>query len=156
MRLSSFVVLLGMTAASLTGCSKDKEQCQQVALAVIDADNAYHDLKNAAGHGDRAAFEKARKALEAATAKLSAIEVTGSSLEAESTQATKKNYAAGVAKVVPAYEKLLEAVEKTPDLGKKYSGGVAPLSAVPEGKSVADDDSELSAEGSSIRSRKCQ
>ena len=154
--MKPFLPLVLATLVAFTGCSKDKEQCHALALAVTEADNAYADLSAAAARGKRAEFEKASKEFEAAVAKVGALEITGESLRAQSNTSTKKRYVSAAPKIVPAYSHLLEAVEKNPKLGEKHQGGVAFLLStddVPEDVKEADETVKVT--GKVTRSVKC-
>lgn len=113
----------------LAGCSKDKEQCQAVALAAGDLDNSFAELRSAAEVGNQASFAVARGQLTAALGKLAALEVSGSSLMAGGLRASKEEIAEKLPPAIDGYAKLLAAVKQNPNLGQAYSGGRPPLSA---------------------------
>lgn len=154
LRATSLVLAL---LVGLAACSKDKEQCHALALAVLEADNAYTELSATAARGNRAGFEKASKEFDAAVAKIGAVEITGKSLAAEGNASTKANYLKAAPKIVPAYRHLLEAVEKNPKLGQKHAGGVAFLLSTDDvPQDVQDADSQVKVAGGVTRSTKCE
>ncbi|MBS2027642.1 MAG: hypothetical protein JST54_07050 [Deltaproteobacteria bacterium] len=113
----------------LAGCSKDKEQCQAMALAAADLDNGLSELRSAAEVGNQAGFDAAKGQLTAGMGKLATLEVSGSSPSAETLRGAKKELAEELPQAIDGYQKLLAAVEKKPNLGQAYSGGRPPLSA---------------------------
>jgi len=113
----------------LAGCSKDKEQCQAIALAAGDLDNSFAELRSAAEVGNQASFDAARGQLTAGLGKLAGVEVSGSSLMAEGLRGAKKEISEQLPPAIDGYAKLLAAVKQNPNLGQAYSGGRPPLSA---------------------------
>lgn len=141
----------------LVGCSKEKEQCHALVLAVTEADNAYTDLSAAAARGKRPEFERASKEFEAAVGKIGAVAVNAGSMRGEELSSTKGRYLQAAPKIVPAYRHLLEAVEKDPKLGEKFSGGVPPLSAAGDvSTDVTEADNEVTVLGRVTRQMKCE
>jgi hypothetical protein len=150
---AALVCLLVIVAS---GCSHDREECQAVSLALVTADGAFLEMASAAARGNRDGFERARADFEGATRAVGAIEVSGSSLLAEATASTRDRYTAAASRVVPAYVRLLEVVEATPQIGERYSGGVPPLSAGGALDPATDEaDSELRALGTVARTDTC-
>jgi hypothetical protein len=152
--LGPLLVAVNLMAVS---CSQGEEQCRALVLAMTEADGGYVELSRAAARGNRPKFEQATRDFDAALAKLSAVELSGSGLRAEERAFQRKRYLDNAPKVVPAYRRLLEAVEKNPDLGKKHMDGVAYLGSLDDlPKEVEDADRELEVAGRLTRDTKCE
>ena len=109
------------------------------------------------GSWQRPKFELATTEFDTALAKLSALELSGSGHRAEERAFQRKRYLENAPKVLPAYRRLLEAVEKDPDLGKKHMDGVAYLGSLEElPKDVQEADLELEVAGRLTRDAKCE
>lgn len=112
------------------GCSNVKEQCQAVALASAEADNAFQTMLKTAERGKRGEFEKSRREFEAAIRKLSDVEVTGDSMLAVALRKEQEEVAAIATKVAPAFEKFLEAIEKDPEAQIDYPRDTANMMSI--------------------------
>lgn len=140
----------------VSGCSRDKEKCHALVLAAIETDNAYREVKFEAATGNRAKFEQASEEFDAAVVKLKAVDVSGDGLRATARRAEWKTYVDNTPKIVPAYRRLLEAVEKNPNLGKKHAEGVAFLGSLDDlPKDFEDADLHVNTSGRVLRDLTC-
>ncbi|HNN95045.1 MAG TPA: hypothetical protein PKI03_22365 [Pseudomonadota bacterium] len=156
LKKNSYLTFAFGCLVALSACSKTKEQCHALTLAVTEADNAYVELSAAAGRGQRAPFDKASKDFESALTKVSALEFSGSGPRESGYARTKQRYLEAAPKIVPAYQHLLEAVEKNPGLGQKHQGGVAFLRSTDDvPKDVEQADSTIKVVGSNTRKLDC-
>lgn len=122
---SRFALLLSLVLAPLAGCSKHKEQCEAVTAAVIAADQFYGMAKAAAERGDRKGFESARTSFDEQLKQLAGVTVdAGDDFLANYNLYQKEKYPAAASAAMVGWAKLLEKVEKDPELGKNFHGGV--------------------------------
>jgi hypothetical protein len=123
------LVSAGLAVAGLTvaGCSRYEEQCQQAALGAKAAENAFIEMRNAAGVGDVVGVEKAKQEFDAAISKIRAIEIDGDGKEA-GLRNLKNRVVAAAPEGAAVLQKLAAAVKA--DAGaSRYPDGLVNLTA---------------------------